>query len=83
MTLPGHRTTIGYSTSFLCSEKKCVPSYFSYSESHLFYFYVALTATNQIIWSFQKETSLTIECSAIYDYCKTSEYIKLCIVDIF
>lgn len=49
MTLPGHRTTSGYSISFLHSEKKYVLSYFSHSESHLFYFYVALTVTNQII----------------------------------
>ena len=40
-------------------------SYFSHSESHLFYFYVALTVTNQIIESFQEETLLTIEQSAL------------------
>lgn len=65
MTLPGHHTSIGYSISSLCSEKKSVLSYFSHSESHLFYFYVALTVTNQIIESFQEETSLTVEQSAV------------------
>lgn len=48
MTLPG-LPSIGYSISFLCSEGKFEPNNFSHLESHLFYFYVALSATNQII----------------------------------
>lgn len=56
MTLPGHRSTIGYSISFLRGEKKSVLSDFSHSESLLFYFDVAFTVTNQIMESFQAET---------------------------
>lgn len=66
MTLPGHCTAIGYSISFLFSEKKSVLSYFPHSGSHLFYFYVDLTVTNQIIESFQEETLLTTEQSSVF-----------------
>lgn len=53
MTLLGHDTAIGYSISFISGEKKSVVSYFSSSESNLFYFHVASTVTNQIIELFQ------------------------------
>lgn len=55
-SLPGRRTAIGFSLFFLHREKN--------SSWLLFYFYAALIAANQIVQSFQKETSLTIEQSA-------------------
>lgn len=49
--------------SFFSTEKRTPPGF-------CFTFYAALIAANQIVQSFQKETSLTIECSSKCDHCR-------------